>query len=360
MIPTARPLRAAIVGLGGIFKHHLHALHAACGVELAAVCDLDPARVAAATDGQTIAGFSSLQEMLEKCRPDILTIATENRSHAPLTLLAAAAGVRAIHCEKPMAVHPREARAMVAACQAAGTLLTVNHQRRVADAGVRAFIAAGGIGDLLELRGYCAGDLLSDGTHLIDSLLALAGDPLVTSVNAGIDLSAMTERYGHPVESGACATFDCPAGPLISIATGSFAARRVYQEYHVTGSRGSLIRIGDRAPNWFIADGKPGTHTLAFNRQLWHLLPTATPEGGPWRLLEETNANPHEAGARIYEAIAHSLAHGSPHPLDGRRTLQVQDLIAACQLSGATRRPTEVAACADLDYLPLTAISHTL
>jgi len=350
-----QPLRVAVVGLGGISALHFPAIAAARGFKLAAVCDLNAELAARQAAAQGVPGFVDMSKMLDEIRPDVVTVATDTRSHAKLTMLAARAGVRAVHCEKPMAVHPAEAREMVAACLSAGTLLTINHQRRLGDvAAARRFIAAGGIGEVLELRGYCAGDLLSDGTHLIDSLLALAGDPVVSGVLGALDLSRVKERYGHPVETGAHLEIRSDHALQISVSTGNFADRRAYQEYHVLGSRGSLWRVGDLTnPNWFIADGAPGTHAPVFDRQLWYTRPELTADGGPWRVLEIGVGDACGGEVAVYEQIAASLATGAPHPLDGQRSLTVQAVIMAGYQSGLTQRPVTLAEVEGLDQFPL-------
>ncbi len=349
-------LRVAVVGLGGICTLHFAAIAEARGVELAAVCDLNADLVAKCSAERGVPGFTDLKALLKEIRPDIVTVATDTRSHAFLTQTAARGGVRAVHCEKPMAVHPADAREMVAVCEAAGVLLTINHQRRMADVGsVRRFIEKGGIGDLVELRGYCAGDLLSDGTHVIDSLLALAGDPPVTEVLGALDLSGATLRYGHPVESGAQVQIGVGAKLQLSIATGSFASRRAYQEYHVTGSKGSLWRAGDLlTPNWFLCDGRPGTHAAGFDPKRWFSHPQPAEGGGLWRELDCGGLKSLHGAVAAYEQIAVSLATGSSHPLEGRRTLTVQAIITGGYQSGLTRAPLTLEDISVVEKFPLT------
>jgi hypothetical protein len=354
--PSGPALRVAVVGLGGIRKLHFAAIAEARGVELVAVCDLNADLVAECSLELGVPGFTDLRVLISEIRPDIVTVATDTRSHALLTLVAARGGVRAVHCEKPMAVHPADAREMVAVCEATGVLLTINHQRRMADVGaVRRFIEKGGIGDLVEVRGYCAGDLLSDGTHVIDSLLALAGDPPVTDVLGALDLSGATLRYGHPVESGARVEIGVGATIQMSVATGSFAARRAYQEYHVTGSKGSLWRAGDMvAPRWFLSDGRPGTHAAAFDPKRWFTHPQPAEGGGPWRELDTGGLRSSNGAVAAYEQIAGSLATGSSHPLNGRRTLTVQAIITAGYQSGLSRAPVALDDVNAVERFPLT------
>ena len=346
-------LRVAVVGLGGIARLHFHAIEAARGVRLTAVCDLNAELVATHAVAQGAKGYTDMAAMLAAEKPDIVTIATDTRSHARLTLLAARAGVRAIHCEKPMAVKPSEAREMVAVCEQAGVLLTINHQRRMGDvAVVRAQIEAGLIGEVLEVHGYCAGDLLTDGTHVVDSLLALVGDPHVNEVLGALDLSVCTARYGHPVEKGIYMQLATEAGLRMTVSTGSFADRRAYQEYHVVGSRGSLWRTGD-GPSWFISDGQPGTHAAQFDRHCWFTHPLPATDGGPWRLLDTGGVNTNHGAISAYEKLVTCLTAGGNHPLAGRRTLQVQNIITAGYLSGMRRAPVPLAETETVNDFPL-------
>src|SRR5262249_56959247 len=88
------------------------------------------------------------------------------------------AGARAVLCEKPMAVHLADADRMIQAARAHGTLLCVNHQRRFTPRYVAAkeLIDAGAIGLVTHVSAICGGDLLTDGTHLIDLTRYLVGE----------------------------------------------------------------------------------------------------------------------------------------------------------------------------------------
>ena len=68
--------------------------------------------------------------MLERERPDIVAIVTKPTGRADLACLCADYGVKGVIAEKPMAITLEEADRMVAACERAGTLLTVCHQMR--------------------------------------------------------------------------------------------------------------------------------------------------------------------------------------------------------------------------------------
>lgn len=355
MKASTKPLRVALVGLSRIYKLHLEGIANTAGLELVAVCDLDPALCSKAATETGVPAYADLDRLLAEQQPDIVTLATNTASHAPLTLRCAEAGVGAIVCEKPMAVHPQQAREMVRACAQNGVLLVINHQRRMGDlVPVIAKMQEGVIGELVELSGYCAGDFLSDGTHLVHALMALAGQPKVEQVLAALDLEGgLTQRYGHAVEKGLHAVLTCEGGMPITLATGSFARRRAYQEYHITGTQGMLWRTGDKLkPQWFINDGKPGNRQVRVAKEHWFAYPIPCSDGGPWRALEGMGP-PRNAIVEVYAAVREALRAGAPHPLSAERTLPVQELITAAYLSGLRRAPVTLADAAACERFPL-------
>src|SRR5690606_18658129 len=74
--------------------------------------------------------YTDYHQMLAEEQPDIVSICTWPHLHAEMVIAAAEAGVKAIHCEKPMAPTYGEAVRMVEVCEQRGVQLTFNHQRR--------------------------------------------------------------------------------------------------------------------------------------------------------------------------------------------------------------------------------------
>lgn len=235
---TEAPLRAVLVGCGGMGGNQARILNRLKEFELVAVCDLDAeaaGRVAGENDVKPYADFG---EMLEAERPDTVSVTTSNTSHAALTIQAAEFGVLGVYCEKPMATNLKDARAMVAACRDRGIPLVINHQRRLgADlVEARRLIEAGAIGEIERARGNCGGDLLSDGTHLIDSLMWMLGDPqpkwafgqIHREINDFMRQRAEQQgrrwepgfRYGHHVENGVAGMFETETGVRVELLTG--------------------------------------------------------------------------------------------------------------------------------------------
>jgi UDP-N-acetylglucosamine 3-dehydrogenase len=170
IIGCGRPLRTA--GATGFGMSHWHArgYEETPDCAIVALADLseENARAFQAEHGGDRI-YTDYRAMLAEARPDIVSICTWPHLHAEMVIAAAEAGVRAIHCEKPMAPSWGEARRMVEACEARGVQLTFNHQRRfgVQFQRARELLRAGAIGELQRFEMRCP-DLFDWGTHWFD------------------------------------------------------------------------------------------------------------------------------------------------------------------------------------------------
>jgi UDP-N-acetyl-2-amino-2-deoxyglucuronate dehydrogenase len=127
---TGRKIRIAVVGCGRISKNHFgsieqHADH----MELAAVCDINPAVLAEHTSRHKVPGYLSLVDMLDKERFDVVALCTPSGLHPDQAVAAAGRGVHVV-TEKPMATRWHDGVRMVKACDEAGVRLFVVKQNR--------------------------------------------------------------------------------------------------------------------------------------------------------------------------------------------------------------------------------------
>lgn len=199
---TAR-YRAAIVGCGDIGHAHAEGYRLNPEVELAAVVDpLEPARRQFQEEYGVRQAYASVEELFAAGTPDIVSVCVWHLLHSELTVAAAHAGVRAVICEKPMAIGMGQVDAMIDACQRAGTKLLVSHQRRYTPGWECAaeLVAGGAIGQvrLAESRGTAG--LLNVGTHLVDGIRFVLGDPPAVWVFGALERD--TDRYERdtPIE----------------------------------------------------------------------------------------------------------------------------------------------------------------
>src|SRR5437016_1870119 len=156
-------------------------------VEIVAVADEnDRGRTAAAQHLRARQAYADYRSMLEKERPQIVSVADRwLDQHRDMVLACARAGAN-IFLEKPLCRTLAEADEMVAACERHHVKLAIAHQTRYSPRlqRIRELIAAGRLGDLLELRARGkedsrggGQDLMVLGTHLFDLMRLLAGDP---------------------------------------------------------------------------------------------------------------------------------------------------------------------------------------
>lgn len=128
---TTRPgqrLQAAVFGTNSRGGAHIAALTSLPGVEITYICDVDSRAVAkgvqqaAAKQARPPKGLGDFRQALADSALDVVTIATPDHWHAPMAILALAAG-KHVYVEKPCSHNPHEGELLVAAA--------AKHQRRV-------------------------------------------------------------------------------------------------------------------------------------------------------------------------------------------------------------------------------------
>ena len=139
--------------------------------------------------------YESVEEMLENAQPDIVSVCTWHLLHPAPTIAAAQAGVKAVICEKPMAIGMEAADSMVDACDASGTKLIISHQRRFTPGWEKArqLIREGAIGTPLFVTNKVADGLTNWGTHSIDGSRFVLDNPKASWVMGSVE--RRTDRY---------------------------------------------------------------------------------------------------------------------------------------------------------------------
>jgi predicted dehydrogenase len=148
----------ALAGLGDVGTVHLAACLASDRVEVVAIADSDPARLAGAIAPESVTRHAGVEAMLAAGGIDILCVLTPPATHEALVRLGAAHGAHVL-CEKPLALSVAAAERMIAACDSAGVRLHYGASYRFLPALVaaRALIAEGAIGTVRVLREQVVG-----------------------------------------------------------------------------------------------------------------------------------------------------------------------------------------------------------
>lgn len=215
--PTSARPRTAIVGTGGISRSHARALTGDGRPELVAAVDVDPDRLAEFCAEWSVPGqYSSLEEMLERERPEIVHLCTPPGAHTDAAVQSLRAGA-AVVCEKPPCLSLADCDRIAAAEAESGRPFVTIFQHRFGSAGryVHQLIDDGALGRPLvaicntlwyrppkyyepEWRGRWAteggGPTMGHGIHQIDLLAHLLGDwEQITATAARLDRDVETE-----------------------------------------------------------------------------------------------------------------------------------------------------------------------
>ncbi len=199
--------RAAVIGVGNIGRQaHLPGYSSCAGVELAAICDTNPERLARVAEQYGVDKehtYTDYRQMYEKEHLDVVSVCTPTWAHYDQTVDALKQGIH-VMCEKPTAMNTEETVKMVKAADAAGKTLAVgwNNRFRLDATTLRKYYDAGLFGPIYyaksgwlrrrgnphgwftkkELSG--GGPLIDCGVHALDLTHWLMGQPQPISVTA--------------------------------------------------------------------------------------------------------------------------------------------------------------------------------
>lgn len=186
-------LRIGIVGCGGIAAAHIDAYKVSGAAEIVATCDVDENRAKALAEKVGGKGYSRLEEMLEKEKPDAVSLLTPPSIRMPVTRILCDHKVH-VFSEKPLADTVKVAKQMAKAAERNGVLLMVAacHRFHEPVRRTRELIENGTMGQVKTFRnrfGYrCTatddevrgrgGVLLDNGAHSVYLFRFLAGEPV--------------------------------------------------------------------------------------------------------------------------------------------------------------------------------------
>lgn len=183
-------LRAGIVGLGAMGRHHVRILSEFDGVDLIAVCDQDPAMLRATSKTSNAEPHGSV-ETFRRLDLDLVVVAVPTSHHRQIAEELLRPGISLI-VEKPLASTVADGEAMVASAARAGARLGVGHIERFNPVVVaaRELIATGRLGRPMIF-----------GTRRLGPLPPRVVDVGVIVDLATHDIDVLTSIHGAPVES---------------------------------------------------------------------------------------------------------------------------------------------------------------
>jgi predicted dehydrogenase len=212
---------AAVIGAGSQGRVHATAWSAIEDLRVVAVADIATGAADQLASEFGAAAYGDHRELLAIERPEFVSVCTPPGVRLDVVRDAIAAGVRAIHVEKPIALSYGDALEMGRLADAAGVQLTVNLQRRFEAVQRHAAerIAEGAIGRIVTIEGYCP-NLPDWGTHIIDLIFFHLRDLPASWVFGQVDVSVNRWVYGQVAETSSLTQIGWEDGVRAIIATG--------------------------------------------------------------------------------------------------------------------------------------------
>jgi scyllo-inositol 2-dehydrogenase (NADP+) len=337
-------LRAAIIGYGLAGRYfHAPLIAATPGLAVASVVTSSPERQAeAASEHPGARILSSPAELWERATDhDVVVVATPNDTHAPLASEAIARGLPVV-VDKPLALDPGEAQALVDRSERASTLLTVFQNRRwdSDQLTLARLMAEDRLGTVLRYESRFerwrpsanagswrdstapergGGQLLDLGSHLVDQVLVRFGP--VTHVYAEVDA-----RRGSPSDDDAFLALR-HAGGVISHLRASAITAAPGPRLRVLGTKAAfVVQALDSQEDALRSGARPDAVPD------WG----SEPESRWGRLVMGEDSTPvrSERGdwSRFYALLLRALRDGDPPPVDPH------DAVATLRVLEAARR----------------------
>lgn len=193
--------RAAIVGCGRIGSDcghtatgssrlisHAAAYQSSPAAELVALCDVDEGRLARAGARYRVPRlYRDYRELLDRERPDLVSICTPAQDHARvLSEVLEHGAARGVLLEKPLATSMDAALDAVARVKRSRAVVAVNYTRRFVPAyqGLVSQVRSGGLGRIQHVSGLYGKGIFNNGTHLLDLVRWMFGEPSSLTVAA--------------------------------------------------------------------------------------------------------------------------------------------------------------------------------
>ncbi len=120
------PLKAAVIGVGSMGRHHARVYTQISQTTLVGVADADAATAERIATQYSVPAYTNYEALLTEEKPDIVTVAVPTRYHHDVATHAMEAGADLL-IEKPIAATVAEGQALIDRAQALGRNLMVGH-----------------------------------------------------------------------------------------------------------------------------------------------------------------------------------------------------------------------------------------
>jgi len=330
-------MKVAAIGVGSMGKNHARVYSELPEAELVAVADADQKLVAATAEKHGAHAYTDYREMLEKEKPDAVSIVVPTAMHEEVGLAALEAGAHVL-MEKPIAATVEEGQRLIEKARAVKKQLMVGHIVRFNPAmqALKQKLADGDLGRIFQV--FCrragpfparirdVGVVVDLAPHDVDVMRFLIGaDPL--------RVYAETERRIHTDhEDLVWGLLRFPDGVVGSLEINWLTPTKI-REVLVLGERG-LFRIDDLTQDLYFYEN------AQVNADLWPALKTlkGVSEGHMIRYAIQR----YEPLKAELQAFLGAVKEDKPVPVSGEDGLEALRLALALVESGQKHQVIEV------------------
>lgn len=244
-------VRVGIVGagpIGGLGRRpfsHAAGYRRCEDAELVAIADIDPQRLQQFGNEWEIPPehrYPTAADMYEKAALDVVDVTTNSLYHHQPVIDAAAAGIKVIMVEKPLATSVAWGRKMVEACDQSGSRLITEHTRRFLPhyQRVKRMVDEGAVGQVKTITYEGCRPLLMNGTHTVDyAFFFTSAEPLL--------VSGYLNQESH-ADPGGAGMIACSDGVVVIV--DCIAERREHLGYTTIAGTGGRIHFSERRGLW--------------------------------------------------------------------------------------------------------------
>lgn len=145
-------MRAAVIGVGSMGRNHARVYSELAEAELVAVSDADAKQAGSVAEKFGARAYTDYRELLEKEKPDAVSIAVPTILHEEVGIAALEAGAHVL-MEKPIAATVGEGQRLIAKAKSTGRQLMVGHIVRFNPAiqALKQKLAAGELGRIFQV-----------------------------------------------------------------------------------------------------------------------------------------------------------------------------------------------------------------
>lgn len=331
-------MRVAVIGVGAMGKNHARIYADMPGVELVGVADQSLAAAQSVAARYSARGYNDLAQLLERERPQAVSVAVPTSDHLAAALAVIASGA-AVLVEKPIASSVAEGQQMLRAAQQAGVPLMVGHIERFNPAvmALKQRLEAGELGCLFQIdarrqgpypvRVRDVGVVIDLAVHDLDVMRYVTQSEVVR-------VYAETARRLHTSHEDLLAGLVRLSDGAVGTLTINWLTPAKIRELYVTGERG-MFRVDYLTQDLYFFE-----NTGAQSGQ-WETLQVlrGVSEG---RMIRHVVAKKEPLQAELEAFLAAVRGEAEP-PVSGEDGLRALALAQAIVRSGERHHPVDVA-----------------